>query len=111
MNNVVEKKNYEGSFTAKRLVYYMVGILQVLLAFRLVFKFLGANPDNGFVFFIYEKSQVLLRPFVAIFRSGTTPGIETTGVLEPAAIIAMVVYTLIAWGIVNLFMVFRSRAA
>jgi hypothetical protein len=88
-----------------------LGLLEVLLAFRLVFKFLGANPNNGFVVFIYEKSQVLLTPFTAIFSAEKTPGIETTGVLEPATIIAMVVYTLVAWGIVKLFNIFRERTA
>jgi hypothetical protein len=109
MQNVIVRKNFEDSFTAGRVVFYILGLLQVLLAFRLVFKFLGANPDSGFVSFIYEKSQILLSPFTAIFRSGATPGIETNGVLEPATIIAMVVYTLIAWGIVKLFLVFRAR--
>ena len=111
MNDVIVRKHYDGGSIAERVVYYILGLLQVLLAFRLVFKFLGANPNNGFVVFIYEKSQILLAPFTAIFSAETTPGLETTGVLEPATIIAMVVYTLIAWGIVKLFTVFRGRMA
>ena len=109
MNEVVTRKNYDGGFIAERVVYYMLGLLQALLVFRLVFKFLGANPQNGFVVFIYEKSQTLLTPFTAIFSTERTQGIENTGVLEPATIIAMVVYTLIGWGIVKLFNVFRGR--
>lgn len=111
MSDVIIRKNFEGSFTAERIVYYILGIIEVLLGFRLVFKLLGANPDSGFVSFIYEKSQVLLAPFTAIFRAETAPGIETTAVLEPSTIIAMVVYTLIAWGIVKLFIVFRGQQA
>ena len=111
MSDIILRKNYTGSFTAERVVYYILGIIEVLLGFRLVFKLLGANPGSVFVSFIYEKTQVLLVPFNAIFRTESTPGIETTAVLEPSTIIAMVVYTLIAWGIVKLFIVFRGRYA
>lgn len=99
----------EESFTAKKVVYYILGILEVLLAFRLVFKILGANPSSGFVSFIYSISQVFLVPFTAIFRSAATQGIETTAVLEPSTIIAMIVYALIAWGIVKSIIIMRER--
>ncbi len=99
----------EESFTAKRVVYYILGVLEVLFAFRLVFKLLGANPSSGFVSFIYSISQVFLTPFTAIFRSAVTQGIETKAVLEPSTIIAMIVYALIAWGIVKLIIILRER--
>ena len=99
----------EDSFTAKRVVYYFLGVLEVLFAFRLVFKLLGANPSSGFVSFIYSISQVFLTPFTAIFRSAVTQGIETKAVLEPSTIIAMIVYALIAWGIVKLIIILRER--
>jgi len=99
----------EANFTAKRVVYYIFGILEVLLAFRLVFKLLGANPNSGFVSFIYSISQVFMVPFIAIFRSAATQGIETKAVLEPSTIIAMIVYALIAWGIVKLIIILRGQ--
>ncbi|MCM1567695.1 MAG: YggT family protein [Dehalobacter sp. 4CP] len=98
------------SLTARRIVYYILGILEILLAFRLVFKILGANPNSGFVSFIYSLSQVFLVPFTAIFRSAATQGIETNAVLEPSTVIAMIVYALVAWGIVKLIIIFtRSQ--
>jgi len=99
----------EANFTAGRVVYYIFGILEVLLAFRLVFKLLGANPNSGFVSFIYSISQVFLVPFTAIFRSAVTQGIETKAVLEPSIVIAMIVYALIAWGIVKLIIIMRGQ--
>jgi hypothetical protein len=109
MNYNMQEKNNENAFTAKRVVYYILGLLEVLLAFRLVFKLLGANPGSGFVSFIYTVSKVFLLPFTAIFRSAATEGIETKAILEPSTIIAMVVYALIAWGIVKLIIIMRER--
>lgn len=83
-------------------VYYILGLLETLLAFRLVFRLLGANPGSGFVSLIYTVSGVFLAPFNGIFRAATTSGIETTSVLEPPTIIAMIVYALIAYGVVKL---------
>lgn len=88
--------------TSKRTVYYVLGLIEVLLIFRLVFKLLGANPGSGFVAFIYGLSSIFLAPFMGIFRSLYTPGIETQAVLEPATLIAMLVYAIIAYGVVKL---------
>lgn len=109
MSDVIVVKTDEESFTAKRIVYYILGALEVLLAFRLVFKLLGANPGSGFVSFVYSVSQVFLAPFTAIFRSASTQGIETKAVLEPSTIIGMIVYALIAWGIVKLIIILRGK--
>lgn len=109
MSEDIIVKSDEANFTAGRVVYYIVGILEVLLAFRLIFKLLGANPSSGFVSFIYSISQVFMVPFTAIFRSAATHGIETKAVLEPSTIIAMIVYALIAWGIVKLIIIMRGQ--
>ncbi|MDP4160279.1 MAG: YggT family protein [Bacillota bacterium] len=86
----------------KRIVYYILGVIEVLLAFRLVFKLLGANPASAFVSFIYTLSNIFLAPFTGIFRTATTRGVETQAVLEPAIIVAIIVYAVIAWGIAKL---------
>lgn len=85
-----------------RIVYWILGLLEALLAFRLIFKFLGANPGSTFVSFIYSLSAPFVNPFSGIFRSAVTQGIETRSVLEPTTIIAMIVYALIGYGIVRL---------
>src|SRR5665648_709168 len=102
---VLKEKNFNGG----RIVYYILGLLEVILGFRLVFKLLGANPGSGFVSFIYSISEIFLVPFNAIFRSASTRGIETEALLEPSTIIAMVVYALIAWGIVKLMAIMMGR--
>lgn len=98
-------KKDKSSLTSRRVVYYILGVLEILLAFRLVFKILGANPGSGFVSFIYSITELFMVPFTAIFRSAATDGIETKAVLEPSTIIAMIVYAVIAWGIVKLIII------
>src|SRR5674476_748653 len=85
----------------RRIVYWILGILEALLVFRLVFKLLGANAGGSFVSVIYSISGFFVTPFSGIFRTAVTQGIETKSVLEPATIIAMIVYALIAYGIVR----------
>ena len=81
------KKTGQGNLKARKIVYYILGVLEVLFAFRLIFKLLGANPQSPFVSFIYSVSQAFLSPFSGIFRSAVTKGIETQSVLEPTTII------------------------
>lgn len=104
-------KTVEGTVKAKKIVYYVLGVLEVLFAFRLVFKLLGANPWSGFVSFIYSLSQVFLTPFINIFRPGVTRGNMTQAVLEPATVIGMIVYAILAWGIAKLIEIVRAPKA
>lgn len=90
----------------KKIVYYILGVFEVLFAFRLIFKLLGANPGSAFVSFIYNVSGVFIAPFNGIFRSAVTEGIETRSVLEPTTIIAMIVYALIAYGVARLIEIY-----
>ncbi len=91
-----------GSQTAEYLIYFIFGALEVLLAFRLIFKVAGASMASPFVSFIYRTTNLLILPFEGIFRRGVTKGIETTSVLEPSTIVAMVVYSVLVWGTVKL---------
>lgn len=114
-NRVVEHKTqntvtYDGSesfFKLRKTVYLILGILEVLLAFRLVFKLLGANP-TGFVSFIYTITGVFLAPFIGIFGNAVTAGIETKAVLEPANVIGMIVYAIVAAGIVKIIKIYGA---
>lgn len=90
------------AFPTKKLLYYILGLIEVLLAFRLGLKLLGANPQSGFVAFIYNLSKIFIYPFWGIFRPIVTEGIETASVLEPATLMALIVYPIIAYGIARL---------
>ncbi len=88
--------------TYEYLVYYLFGALDVLLTFRLILKLAGASTASGFVRFIYELSRIFILPFEGMFRRVTTDGIETTSILEPSTLIAIIVYAILAVGIVKL---------
>ncbi len=98
-----------GSSSAASIVYLLAGLLEAVLAFRLLFKLLGANPASGFVNFIYDLTEPLVSPFYGIFGQATTSGVETAAVFEPATIIAMLVYGLVAWLIVRLISAAAGR--
>ena len=84
---------------AKRIVYYIGGVIIALIALRFLFLLLGANRGSGFVDFIYDVSSFFVAPFVGIF------GEPTLGVsyVETSSIVAIVVYALIVVGIGKLF--------
>lgn len=103
----VKQRNHE-QLRPQRIVYYILGVLEVLLAFRLVFKLLGANPASPFVSFIYSLTQIFLYPFTGIFPTAVTKGFEAQAILEPTTIIAMIVYGIIAWGIVRLIGIMKE---
>jgi hypothetical protein len=97
------------SQTVEYLIYFIFGALEILLAFRLVLKLMGASMASGFVSLIYSLTGIFILPFEGIFRRGTAPGIETTAVLEPSTLVAIVVYAVLAWGIVKLVKIFSGE--
>src|SRR3989344_6306672 len=88
--------------TVEYLIYFFFGALEILLAFRLVLKLMGASTASGFVGLIYGLTRIFILPFEGIFRRGTAQGIETTAILEPSTLVALIVYSLLAWGIIKL---------
>ena len=92
-------------WTLNRFVYYIAGVIEVLLIFRFALKILGANPFSPFVSIIYGISGIFVAPFVGIFRAAVGEGLETASVLEPSTIFAILVYFVVALGIVELIKV------
>ncbi|HSX39464.1 MAG TPA: hypothetical protein VLI92_02640 [Candidatus Saccharimonadales bacterium] len=95
----VEATNYQ---TLEYFIYFMFGVLEVLLAFRLVLKLTGASIMSSFVDMVYGVSGLFILPFEGIFHRAISQGIETASVLEPATLVAIVVYAVAAWGIIQL---------
>jgi len=102
LNHEKRQNDYYNIKRTKSMVYYILGIFEALLAFRLVFKVLGANPASPVVSFLYWATDILLFPFSGIFRTFSASGIETSSMFEPSVVIAGLVYAAIAWGIVRL---------
>lgn len=86
-------------YRGTQIVWYLLGIVEILLGFRFILKLLGANSGAGFTDFIYGVSTPFVAPFVAVFRTSRAEG----SVLEWTTLLAMLVYWVIAWGIIKLF--------
>lgn len=81
-----------------RVTYFVLGVLEVIMLLRLIFHLLGANQDNSFVTFLYNLSHVFVGPFNGIFNDQALG----RSVFELSTLVAMLIYALIAWGIVAL---------
>lgn len=99
-NSPTTKPLYRGT----QIVWYILGLLEALLAFRFILKLLGANPSAGFSSFIYSVSYPFAAPFLAVFHATKVEG----SVFEWTTLLAMLVYWLLAWGIVRLFFMSKS---
>jgi hypothetical protein len=89
-------------YRGTQVIWYVLSILEALLAFRFGLKLLGANPSAGFTAFIYAVTHIFVAPFQAVFRvSQPLQG----SVVEWTTILAMLVYWFIAWGIKRLLVI------
>jgi len=99
-------KNYQKKkviFRLHQIIWYLVGLIEILLAFRVILKALGANPVSSFVNLIYAISNPLALPFAGIF--GTT--VAKGSVFEWSTLVAGFVYLLIGFGVVKLMQLIK----
>lgn len=81
------------AYRLTQIVYWVFGLIEGLIAIRLILRALGANPSAGFAQFIYGVTGPLVAPFVGLFGN---PSYQNS-VLELSSIVALVVYALVAW--------------
>src|SRR5947209_10273530 len=51
-----------------RITYFVLGVLEVILLLRFLFRLLGANQTSGFVTILYNLSHIFVVPFYGIFN-------------------------------------------
>lgn len=96
------ERSADAKTTAQNVVWFILGLIEVLLAIRFLLKLLGANVASGFVDFIYSITNILTAPFDNIFNVSRSVAGQTQSVFEPSIIVAALVYAAIAYGIVKL---------
>ena len=74
------------------------------MAFRFVLKLLAANPEAGFSAFIYGVTYIFASPFLNVFRISQVQG----SIFEWTTLLAMLVYWLVAYGIISLFLMSKT---
>ena len=103
--SVEQKTSVPGVVIARRVIYYVGGVIVSLLALRFILQLLGANQGSDFVGFIYGVSDIFVAPFFGIF------GEPTFGVsqFETSTLVAIIVYSLVTVGIAKLIGLTRAH--
>jgi hypothetical protein len=91
-------------YRGTQIVWYILGVVEVLLAFRFILKLLGANPDAGFTSFIYGVTHIFTAPFLSVFRITQVAG----SIFEWTTLLAGFVYWVLAFGIIKLFLMGKT---
>ena len=99
-NSSTTKPLYRGT----QIVWYIIGLLEAILAFRFVLKLLGANPNAGFSSFIYGITYPFAAPFLNVFKMTQVEG----SIFEWTTLLAMIVYLLIAMAIAKLLVMGKT---
>ncbi len=107
--NASAQRKATSSQTIEYTIYFFFGVLEVLLVFRLILKLMGANSFSTFVGLVYGITGIFILPFEGIFHRATSPGLETTAVLEPSTVVAIIVYAVLAVGIVKLVRILSGK--
>jgi hypothetical protein len=98
MDSSYSSRSTKPLYRATQIVWYLLGLIEVILAFRFFLRLFAANPSAGFSSFIYAISYPFAAPFISVFGLTKVEG----SAFEWTTLLAMLVYGLIAWGIVKL---------
>ena len=87
-----------GVTRVKQVIYFIFGVINVLLIIRFVLLLLGANEVSAFVNLIYGLSRVFVMPFSGIFAEPNLGG----SVFEWATLVGIIVYSLVGYGLARI---------
>jgi hypothetical protein len=88
------------------LIRWIFGVIEALIGLRILLELIAANPGNPFARLVYSFSDLFVRAFRGLTVSPSAGGI----VLDVPAIVALLVYALVGWGISRLIWILFSRA-
>lgn len=92
-------------YRAIRAVWFVACVVDVLVGLRFLMELFGASSRSEFVALVYMISAPLVGPFRGIFPNAG----KGVFVLEPAALVALAIYPLLAAGIIGLIRILASR--
>ncbi len=92
-------------FRVNRVLWSILGFVEILLGLRFVLKLLGANPDSGFGTFIFGITGLLVAPFTGLFPTWGSG----EAILETTTLVAMLVFALLCWGLVYIARIASDR--
>lgn len=92
-------RRWNGLERVTQVIYFLLGLLEILLALRFFFRLFGASRGNTLVDVIYNITGPLVAPFNGIFND---QALDRSNLLEVSTLLAMLIYALVGWGIVKL---------
>src|SRR5262245_52571979 len=92
-------------YRAARAVWFATSVVDVLVGLRFLLELFGASSRSAFVALVYVLSAPLVVPFRGIFPNAG----NGVFVLEPAALVALAIYPLLAAGVVGLIRILMRR--
>lgn len=84
---------------------FVIGIIELFLGFRFIFRLLGANPSAPFVSWLYDTTDPLINPFRGIFP---TPRIEGMFAVEFTTLLALLVYMIAGYVLLEIISAIRG---
>jgi hypothetical protein len=103
----IEARRTEAAWTA-RLIYFVFGVVEILIALRVLLKLIAANTASGFTRFTYGATGPFVAPFKGIVES---PSARNGALFEVSSILAIMIYLLVSWLTVRLLMLLIERPA
>lgn len=98
-----------GQEMTRRIVVLIFGLIQLVIGIRFVLLLLDARESNGIVSGILNFSQIFVAPFEGILR---TNALHSAGsVLDMAAVVAFVGWTVIELVVIWVISIFRRERA
>jgi YggT family protein len=94
-----------GFYQVTRIIWTILGILEILLGMRFVLKLIAANAGSGFAVFIYGITGPFLAPFTGLVGTPASGGM----ILEVTTLIGMAVYALFFWVVARVLQVVADR--
>jgi hypothetical protein len=85
-------------FRINQIIWYVLGVVEIVLAFRIVLKAIAADQSSGFTSLIYSLTGPLALPFRGIVGES----VSGSSLIEWSSVFALVVYLVIAGGLVYL---------
>jgi hypothetical protein len=98
-----------GSEMGRRIVLFAFGLIQIVIGARIVLLLLDAREGNGLVSGVLNLSQLFVGPFEGILR---TDALRASGsVLDIAAIVALIGWTILEFIVIRGIGIFRREPA
>jgi hypothetical protein len=92
------RRTPSGAETWRRVVVFIFGIIQGLIAIRIVLLLADANQGNGLVRFIYDASAIFVGPFDGILHTNAVQA--GASIFDIAALVAIIGWTILEFLII-----------